>query len=340
MIPDYRPTVRPAPAYPVAMIVLDIDGTLVADDLVVRPRTRDAIAAAIDRGIAVSLATGRMASSAAVFANQLGLRAPIIGHQGAVIRRMPSRREPSREVTPRARGRVGRVVHHAPLAAAAVLDAIRWCRDHGLDPHVNDLERIVVWADDPSFGDYAAYLGTDAQIVPDLAAAIDHPMSKVIAVGEAGRPMALVGEARRHFAGRADVTVSHPRFLEFVAPGVSKGRAVAWLAHEAGIPMGQVMAIGDSLNDAEMIGDAGHGAAMPTAVPSVRRVARYLAAPVAEEGAAILIEQLALAPADEAARNAERLAAEASAALAAFDAAGADAEPSSAWAPVAALPGA
>ena len=59
--------------------------------------------------------------------------------------------------------------------------------------------------------------------------------------------------------------MSHPRFLEFVAPGVSKGRAVAWLAHRAGIPMGQVMAIGDSLNDVEMIGDAGHGAAMPTA---------------------------------------------------------------------------
>ncbi len=56
------------------------------------------------------------------------------------------------------------------------------------------------------------------------------------------------------FAGRADVTVSHPLFLEFVAPGVSKGRAVAWLAHRAGIPMGRVMTIGDALNDLEMIG--------------------------------------------------------------------------------------
>ena len=95
-------------------------------------------------------------------------------------------------------------------------------------------------------------------------------MSKVIAVGEPGRPMALIEEARRLFAGRASPTVSHPRFLEFVAPGVSKGRAVAWLAHRAGIPMGQVLTMGDALNDFEMISDAGHGAAMATAPAEVR----------------------------------------------------------------------
>ena len=309
---DHRPRVRPEPGLPIALLALDIDGTLVGDDLHLSARTRAAIAAAIERGVTVVLATGRMPSSAVVFANQLGLTAPLIGHQGAVVRSMPRRREAAQEVTARSRGRVGPILSHQPLAAAAVREAIAWCRDHGLDPHVNDLEQIVVWADDPRFEDYSAYLGTDAEIVPDLDRAIDHPMSKVIAVGEAFRPMALVDEARRHFAGRADVTVSHPRFLEFVAPGVSKGRAVAWLAWRAGIPMSRVMAVGDSLNDLEMIADAGHGAAMPTAPATVRRAARYLAAPVGEDGVAQLVEALVLPPPDEAARNAERLAAEVS----------------------------
>ena len=212
-----------------------------------------------------------------------------------------------------------------------------WCRAHDLDPHLNDLERIVVWADDPSFDDYSAYLGADARIVPDLEAAIDHPMSKVIAVGEARRPMALVEEARRTFAGRADVTVSHPRFLEFVAPGVSKGRAVAWLAWRAGIPMGRVMAIGDSLNDIEMIGDAGHGAAMPSAPLVVRRAARYVAGPVADEGAAALIEQLVLASPADATRNARRLAAEAAERMASAGPGAADA--SDGHAPSTTIPG-
>ena len=72
---------------------------------------------------------------------------------------------------------------------------------------------------------------------------------------------------------------------------MSKGHAVAWLAHREGIPMGQVLARGDALNDLEMVGDAGHGAAMPTAPAEVRLAARYVAAPVEDDGVGRLIEQ-------------------------------------------------
>ena len=139
MIPDFRPAVRPAPAFPIRMVVLDIDGTLVGETLQIGPRTRAAISTALDRGVIVSLATGRMPSSAVVFANHLRLTAPLVGHQGGVIRAMPSRREPPRELSPKARGRVGRVLHHAPMSAAAVREAVAWCRAQGLDPHINDL---------------------------------------------------------------------------------------------------------------------------------------------------------------------------------------------------------
>ena len=106
------------------------------------------------------------------------------------------------------------------------------------------------------------------------------------------------------FAGRADVTVSHPQFLEFVAPGVSKGRAVRWLARRLGVPLGAVLAIGDQWNDLEMLAEVGHGAAMPTAPAEVQAVARYVAPPLAEEGVARMIEALVLArPAERAARR-------------------------------------
>jgi Cof subfamily protein (haloacid dehalogenase superfamily) len=307
----HRPATRPAPEFPIRLLALDIDGTLVGHDFRISARTRTAIAQAVRRGVRVSLATGRMASSAVVYANQLGLIEPIIAHQGAVIREMPTRRE---RVDPDAlpwRGRVGRLLHHEPLPAAVARDAIAWCRAHGLDPHVNQLEKIVVWAGDPSFEDYSGYLGPGADIVPDLGAAIRRPTTKVIAVGTPPRPMELIEEARRSFAGRADATVSHPRFLEFVAPGVSKGGAVSFLAHRAGIPMSQVMTIGDALNDLEMIGDAGHGAAMAAAPAAVRLGARYVGAPVEEDGAAMLIEALVLAEPAEAARHAARLEAQA-----------------------------
>ena len=309
------PAARPAPAFPIRLIALDLDGTVIGHDFDVRERTAAAIREAVRRGVHVSIATGRMATSAAVYAHRLGLRDPIIGHQGAVIRAMASEPVVIDPADPPFRAPVGRVLRHTPMAAAVAREAIAWCLERGLDPHVNDLERIVVWRGDARFEDYSGYLGPEADIVPDLGAAIRKPVSKVIAVGDPPRPMELIDEARRTFDGRAGATVSHPRFLEFVAPGVSKGRAVAWLARRAGVPMGQVMAVGDALNDIEMIGDAGHGAAMATAPGVVRAAGRYVAAPVEDDGVGALIEALVLAPEADAVRSGERLAAAARAGL-------------------------
>jgi len=275
------------PRFPIRLLALDLDGTLVGPDLIVLPRTRAAIRDAVRRGVHVALATGRMPTSAEPFAEVLGLRDPIIAYQGALVRELP------RPVA--GRPRLGRLVYHRPLAADVARETIRWTRERGFNPHLNHLERFIIPAGDPRTDDYSAFLGARAEIVPDLERWIRHPVSKVLAVGDAGAPLAYLDEARAHFAGRAAVTVSHPEFLEFLAPGVSKGRAVAWLARRLGIPIEQTLAMGDQFNDLEMIEAAGHGVAMATAPDGVRAVARYVAPPVADEGAAQVIEALVLA---------------------------------------------
>ena len=292
------------PGFPIGLIALDLDGTLVGDDLLLRERTKAAIAAAIERGVAVSIVTGRMATSALRFARELGIRDPIVAYQGALIRAVP---EPGDS-------RLGHLLVHRPLAAAATREAIEWTRSIGLDPHVNHLERFVIRADDPRAEDYSSFLGGRAVVVKDLIAWVDRPVSKVIAVAEEPMDHAVLDVARERFAGRAEVTISHPRFLEFLRPGVSKGAAVRWLARRAGVPLANVLAIGDQFNDLEMIAAAGHGAAMPHAPQPVRAAARYIAPPLADEGVAQLIERLVLAGPDVAARAAARLSAEARAA--------------------------
>jgi Cof subfamily protein (haloacid dehalogenase superfamily) len=293
-----------SPAFPIGLIALDLDGTLVGDDLMLRERTKAAIKAAIERGAAVSIVTGRMATSALRFARELGIRDPIVAYQGALIRAIP---EPGDD-------HLGRLLLHRPLAAAATREAIEWTRSIGLDPHVNHLERFVIRADDPRAEDYSSFLGGRALVVDDLIAWVKRPVSKVIAVADEPMDHAVLDVARERFAGRAEVTISHPRFLEFLRPGVSKGAAVRWLARRAGVPLANVLAIGDQFNDLEMIAVAGHGAAMPHAPQPVRAAARYIAPPLADEGVAEMIERLVLAGPDVAARASVRMAAEARAA--------------------------
>ncbi len=289
--------IPPSPGFPIRLIALDIDGTIIGDDLTLGPRIRSAVRAALDRGIHVSLVTGRMATSAQRFADELGLVDPIVAYQGALIRAMPEER-----------GRLGRLLVHRPLPANVARETIAWSIAHGLDPHVNHLETFVIRADDPRTDDYSAFLGAPARRVPDIGRSVVRPVTKVLAAAEDPRPMRSLENARRTFAGRADVTVSHPRFLEFVAPGVSKGRAVRWLARRHGVPLEQALAIGDHLNDLEMILEVGHGAAMPSAPAAVLEAARYLPGPVDADGAAELIEALVLAGPAAARRNALTLA--------------------------------
>jgi Cof subfamily protein (haloacid dehalogenase superfamily) len=293
---------RPTPAFPIGLIALDLDGTLIGEDLVIGPRTLVAISAARERGVAISIVTGRMTSSALPYARTLGLVDPIVAYQGALVRALPP---------PAADPRLGRILAHRPLAADAAREVIAWAKTVGLEPHVNHLERFVIQVDDPRAEDYSSWLGARAEVVPDLRAWLTHSISKVISVAAASEPIpeSVLDEGRRRFAGRAAVTISHPRFLEFLAPGVSKLVGVRHLARRARVPLGRVLAIGDQFNDIEMIAGVGHGAAMQSAPAAVRAAGRYIAPPVSDEGAAQLIEQLVLASAVNAARNADELAA-------------------------------
>lgn len=288
----------PAPILPIRLVALDIDGTLIGDDYLIGSRTVDAIRAAMAKGVSVSLVTGRMVSSAMRFATEIGLTEPIVGYQGALIRDMPESGST----------RIGRLRVHTPLSSDVARDIVRWTTEHGLDPHMNHLERFILQADDLNADDYSAFMGARAELVPSLLDAIGHPVTKVLAVGEPPIPTETAPLAAAAFAGRADVTISHPRFLEFVAPGVSKGRAVRWLARRSRVPLGAVMAVGDQWNDLEMIADVGHGAAMPTAPDGVQAAARYIAPPLEEEGVGALLESLVLADPPDALAASRRLA--------------------------------
>jgi hypothetical protein len=216
------------------------------------------------------------------FATELGVPGPLICYQGAYVRELPSGEEP------------GALLYHRPMRTELAREAIDWARAHGFDPHLNVDDELVMERGDEGATDYERLSGIAARFVPDLRAEVARPPTKVLAVGPVGLPERILDAARERFAGRAQVTVSHPEYLEWTAVGVTKGRAVRWLARRRRVPLSQVLAVGDQYNDVEMLAAVGHGVAMGGAPAPVREAARYTTGSYDEEGAALALEALVL----------------------------------------------
>ena len=59
------------------LLVCDLDGTLLDDSMVLDPVLVEAFHRASERGLAISLATGRMPAAADPYRDQLGVTAPL-----------------------------------------------------------------------------------------------------------------------------------------------------------------------------------------------------------------------------------------------------------------------
>ena len=82
--------------------------------------------------------------------------------------------------------------------------------------------------------------------------------------------------------------------LEFNKVGVSKASGIRFMSKYLGIPKEDIIAIGDSENDIEMLKEAGLGIAMGNALAEVIAVADAVTAPNDEDGVAKAIEKYLL----------------------------------------------
>ena len=80
--------------------------------------------------------------------------------------------------------------------------------------------------------------------------------------------------------------------LEVFAAGVDKWRGIDWVAYQHGIEPGQIVAIGDQINDLAMLKSAGCSIAMGNAVEAVKEVAGHVTLDCDEHGVAHAIRML------------------------------------------------
>lgn len=119
-------------------------------------------------------------------------------------------------------------------------------------------------------------------------------VEKILLMGEESALDQLAPVLRQCYGEKVHITKSKPCFLEITDSSVNKGVALAALAEHFGIDRSEVMAIGDSFNDLEMINYAGLGVAMGNARPEIKEQADIVTATNEEDGVAEAIERYVL----------------------------------------------
>jgi Cof subfamily protein (haloacid dehalogenase superfamily) len=255
----------------ISLVAIDLDDTLLDSGLQVSPECQRALRQVGEQGVMVTLATGRMFRSAVKYARFLARDLPLITYQGALVKKAVSGEEIYHKVVP---------CH----LAHQVLDMVRETGCH-FQAYFDDLlhmERLT-----PEGQDYAAMSGVTPVIDPALPEMIERrPTTKLLFIDEPQRLIALEQQLKSVFSGQLYITRSKPNYLEIMNYEATKGRALQAVCDYYHLSREQVMAVGDSYNDMDMLSWAGVGVAMANAPEEVKKVADFITASNDDDGVA------------------------------------------------------
>lgn len=262
------------------LIAIDLDGTLLTDDLMISPDTVKAIQQAVEMGTVVTIATGRMFASAKIFAQQLGINVPLITYQGAIIKDAEEKE----------------VLYERPISPDIARKLVEISVERNL--------HLQVYQDDILYGpsaneklvSYAEGVKVPYTVEPNLFKLAEKGFTKALFIETPETLSILQEELGALFGERAHIAKSKENFLEVTHPEANKGLALLHLAETLGIDQSEIIGIGDNHNDKELIMTAGLGVAMGNAVQEMKDIADYVSLTNNEEGVKHVIEKFVLAP--------------------------------------------
>ena len=258
------------------LIAVDLDGTILNKEGVILPSSKEAIQHAVNQGVMVVLATGRMYQPSARYAQELGLTTPVICYQGAMIREIYG----------------NNVLWHKPLSVPVARKVIEQVRQIGLHlyVYVNDALHVEKVIDRAQW--YAQHNGVELNLVDDLFAFLEKQPTEIVAWGEPLDIDRLVVRLNTDFGSSLLVTKSYPHFCEIGHPSSGKGNALKYLVRLLGIKRSQTVAIGDGPNDISMLKWAGLGIIIGTASYEITTAADWVVDAETKDGFAKVIEKL------------------------------------------------
>ena len=267
------------------MLVTDMDYTLLNKEKRVSDRNREALRRAMEKGVHMVVATGRIYTSARIYAKLLGLDTPIIASNGALIKD------------------ASKTIFRDILSQDTVREMLRLCHKYGIYCHFfteNTIYSEKLINVSLRYTEWNKYMGEEDQvkirIVDDGEEIIEAAKSEVLKAVVFDDDDEKIQKLRDGImeTGIVSVSQSMKHNLEVMNKGVTKGNAVRILAQMYGINREEIIAIGDNENDISMIEYAGLGIAMGNAEEILKRAADHVTGDYQEDGVAEAIEKFIL----------------------------------------------
>ncbi len=252
------------------LIALDLDGTLVPPSGDVPPGVAEAVARVTEQGAIVVAATGRSLSTTAPVAVAAGMHAFAVVSNGAMIITV----DPAAVVEAQTFDATALLAEVAPLIpngtfAIETAEGVFLTTRHFVDRGVSLDIREVPFDELTREPAVRFLVRSDEHTGPALGDVVSHLDMHSIAFGT------------------TDVA-----WLDLGIKGVTKATGLAKLCARLGIDASEVLAIGDAMNDIEMLGWAGYGVAMGHASDSIKGLADHVTGSEPGLGVIEVLDQL------------------------------------------------
>jgi len=284
----------------IKLLALDLDGTLLNSKGKIPDANKSAVRSAEEQGVLVTIATGRRFRDACPVGLELELNAPLITHNGALLKYAESletvdvsllHQDTSAEIL-----RVGKEFGGDALVSVDPHGRGTLLFDTVSDDNI-PLQKYIKWST-RLHGDEAETSVrrverledtlNDNEVIHISFSGCCTPMKEMMSVleDELGNTVNLLATIYPHL----DFTL-----IDVLPPDASKGIGVKKLASINGLSPENVMAVGDNFNDLEMLDFAGTPVVMGNADPNLlERPEFYTTVSNDENGVAVAIEKFVL----------------------------------------------
>lgn len=243
----------------IKIIVCDLDGTLLSEQGELTPQVERAVRRYVDNGGIFTVATGRPQLTALRIVRRLGLTAPYILCNGSVI----------------AQGE--QLLTRDTIGLEELAPMLEEADKHGLTVLLFEDARVRALRRTTAVALFEAKERISCELV-DRSTDAWHAerVLKVILIGDLLIASTLWEPLAGTLGGRYAAVQSELHYLEIIPGGHSKGRAMERLLEQLGLAPEQAMAIGNQLNDLDMLQLAGVGVAVANSHPLLKEQSDYV----------------------------------------------------------------